>query len=87
MKYWFLSISSKTFKIKPWETVEALQLKTKYHKQDITNTNHLQYGAGIPPFIRGPYASMYCEKKWTIESLFFARGGKFSGLPAENNWF
>ena len=57
---------SKTFKIKPWETVEALQLKTKYHKQDITNTNHLQYGAGIPPFIRGPYASMYCEKKWTI---------------------
>jgi methylmalonyl-CoA mutase len=27
---------------------------------------HLQYGAGIPPFVRGPYASMYTQRPWTI---------------------
>ena len=53
-------------KNKTWDTIEGITLKNKYYKNDTTNTPHLKYGAGIPPYIRGPYASMYCERKWTI---------------------
>ena len=41
-------------------------MKSKYSINDIKNVKHLEFGVGSPPFLRGPYATMYCDKKWTI---------------------
>ena len=49
-----------------WHTIEDIELKKQYNLNDVKKVQHLKYGAGTPPFIRGPYASMYCDKKWTI---------------------
>lgn len=46
--------------------VEGIDVKNNYSADDIANANHLGYGAGSPPFLRGPYASMYINKPWTI---------------------
>ncbi|NMM49489.1 methylmalonyl-CoA mutase [Marinigracilibium pacificum] len=51
---------------KPWLSGEQLQIKAVYKPEDIEGMNHLQYGAGIPPFLRGPYSSMYVIRPWTI---------------------
>jgi methylmalonyl-CoA mutase len=47
-------------------TPEQIELKTHYSNDDLNNLNHLQFGAGIPPFLRGPYTSMYVQNPWTI---------------------
>jgi methylmalonyl-CoA mutase len=44
-------------------TAEGIRLKKNYSPDDITELN---FGAGAPPFLRGPYASMYLQKPWTI---------------------
>ncbi len=49
-----------------WETAEGIKLKSKYSIDDIKKIQHLDYGVGKPPFLRGPYSTMYCDKKWTI---------------------
>ena len=49
-----------------WKAAEEIQLKSKYHANDLKGIPHLQYGVGEPPYLRGPYTTMYCEKKWTI---------------------
>lgn len=35
-------------------------------KEAVENHDHLKFGAGLPPFLRGPYASMYLQRPWTI---------------------
>ncbi|GGB88560.1 methylmalonyl-CoA mutase [Dyadobacter sediminis] len=47
-------------------TAEEIRLKTVYTKNDVSGISHLHDGAGTPPFLRGPYASMYLERPWTI---------------------
>ncbi|KAA6434164.1 methylmalonyl-CoA mutase [Dyadobacter flavalbus] len=47
-------------------TAEEIRLKMIYTKKDTSGLAHLHYGAGTPPFLRGPYASMYLERPWTI---------------------
>ena len=49
-----------------WNSPETIAVKPAYTKEDITTLPHLQFTAGIPPFLRGPYASMYTQKAWTI---------------------
>ena len=49
-----------------WNASEGIKLKSKYSSNDIKNVKHLDFGAGTPPFLRGPYTTMYCDKKWTI---------------------
>ncbi|MBT1703886.1 methylmalonyl-CoA mutase [Chryseosolibacter indicus] len=49
-----------------WESPEKINVKPSYTKEDIQTFTHIGYGAGIPPFLRGPYASMYTTKPWTI---------------------
>ena len=49
-----------------WHTSELIDVKPLYNKSDIKNLEHLNYAAGIPPFLRGPYPAMYVTKPWTI---------------------
>lgn len=49
-----------------WRTVERIDVKLLYTKEDLNNVEHPGYVAGIPPFLRGPYATMYIVRPWTI---------------------
>ena len=49
-----------------WMTSEQIPVKSVYTAEDLQNMEHLNYAAGIPPFLRGPYASMYVMKPWTV---------------------
>jgi len=49
-----------------WMTPEQIPVKTRYTEEDLINMEHLNYAAGIPPFLRGPYSTMYVMNPWTI---------------------
>jgi methylmalonyl-CoA mutase len=49
-----------------WETPEQIKLKQAYTAADLENMEHLNYAAGIPPFLRGPYSTMFVMQPWTI---------------------
>ncbi len=49
-----------------FETSEEINIKSTYDVQDLKQLGHLGFGAGIEPFLRGPYSSMYTTKPWTI---------------------
>ncbi len=49
-----------------WQTPEKIPVKKRFDKTDIENLHHLDFAAGIPPYLRGPYASMYAVRPWTI---------------------
>ena len=48
------------------ETPEKISIKPVYTREDIEDLEHLEYAAGIPPYLRGPYSTMYAMRKWTI---------------------
>ncbi len=48
------------------ETPEGISLPSLFDHQAIADFDHLNYAAGIPPFLRGPYSSMYTVRPWTI---------------------
>ena len=47
-------------------TSESINLKSYYSKGDLKNLEQIDFGAGIEPFLRGPYSTMYITKPWTI---------------------
>jgi methylmalonyl-CoA mutase len=47
-------------------TMEQIEVKPLYVKGDLTQIEHLQYQAGMAPFLRGPYATMYVSRPWTV---------------------
>jgi methylmalonyl-CoA mutase len=49
-----------------WLTPELIPVKPVYTKADLEGMEHLNYVAGIPPFLRGPYSGMYAMRPWTI---------------------
>ena len=49
-----------------WVTPELIPVKPIYTKADLEGLEHLNYVAGIPPFLRGPYSGMYAIRPWTI---------------------
>jgi methylmalonyl-CoA mutase len=49
-----------------WLTAEGIPVKPLYTADDLRGMQHLEYAAGIPPFLRGPYSTMYCMQPWTI---------------------
>jgi methylmalonyl-CoA mutase len=49
-----------------WLSPEKIYVKPIYTRADHASLSHLNYSAGLPPFLRGPYASMYTSKAWTI---------------------
>nr|MCR5040024.1 methylmalonyl-CoA mutase [Bacteroidales bacterium] len=50
----------------PWETSERIMVKPAYTEKDVERMEHLNYAAGIAPFLRGPYSTMYVMRPWTI---------------------
>ncbi|MDY6037136.1 MAG: methylmalonyl-CoA mutase [Paludibacteraceae bacterium] len=49
-----------------WLTPEQIPVKPVYTKEDLEGLEHLNYAAGLPPFLRGPYSGMYPMRPWTI---------------------
>ena len=49
-----------------WNTPEQINLKKVFNHTDLAPVEHLNFIAGIPPFLRGPYSSMYATRPWTI---------------------
>ncbi|MGC8804237.1 MAG: methylmalonyl-CoA mutase family protein, partial [Bacteroidales bacterium] len=49
-----------------WQTAEGISVKPIFTAADLEELEHLHYAAGIPPFLRGPYSTMYVMKPWTI---------------------
>lgn len=52
--------------IKDWLTPEHIPVKNLYSMKDIEGLEQLDFAAGIPPFLRGPYSAMYAMRPWTI---------------------
>ena len=51
---------------KSFLTAENIELKQTYSEQDTENLHHLDFGAGFAPNLRGPYATMYVRRPWTV---------------------
>jgi len=51
---------------KDWLTPEQIPVKPVYGDSDLEGMEHLNYAAGLPPFLRGPYSTMYVMNPWTI---------------------
>ena len=49
-----------------WITPEQIPVKSYYTAADLRGMEHLDYAAGLPPFLRGPYSTMYATQPWTI---------------------
>ena len=49
-----------------WHTLEQIPVKSLYTEEDLHGLEHVGYQAGIPPFLRGPYATMYVFRPWTV---------------------
>lgn len=47
-------------------TAENIELKKTYSESEIASLEHLNFAAGIPPYLRGPYSTMYVRRPWTI---------------------
>ena len=52
--------------VEPWLTAEQIPVKGTYTAEDLEGMEHLNYAAGIAPFLRGPYSTMYVMRPWTI---------------------
>jgi len=51
---------------KDWLTAEQIGVKPVYGPDDLLEMEHLNYAAGIEPYLHGPYSTMYVMKPWTI---------------------
>jgi methylmalonyl-CoA mutase len=58
--------SLSNIRLSEWETAEHIRIRSLYTQADIADSGHIHFGAGIPPFLRGPYGSMYTLRPWTI---------------------
>ena len=50
----------------PFISAEGIEIKNNYNKNDLNDVKHLDFVAGIPPYLRGPYSTMYVRRPWTI---------------------
>jgi methylmalonyl-CoA mutase len=74
MKPNFKDINIKEFKaarsaVQPgskWLTPELIPVKPYYTKEETSGMEHLEYAAGLAPYLRGPYSVMYAMQPWTI---------------------
>lgn len=62
----FKPVQRTTSSDQAWLSPEKIDIQETYTKEDIASLDHLQFGAGVPPFLRGPYATMYTTKPWTV---------------------
>lgn len=61
-----LNTSDKALNSNYFETPEGIDIKTLYEESDINSLDFLHTWPGIPPYVRGPYPTMYTTKPWTV---------------------
>lgn len=49
-----------------WSTPEQIEVPNHFNKIEFSTLKHLDYVAGLPPYLRGPYSTMYVSRPWTI---------------------
>ena len=49
-----------------WKSPEQIDIKPLYTKEDVDQCEHTRFISGIPPYLRGPYPTMYVTRPWTI---------------------
>ncbi len=62
----FVAQQAATMPESNWLTPELIPVKPFYSKDDLEGMEHLNYAAGLPPYLRGPYSVMYAMQPWTI---------------------
>ena len=67
---------------KPWKTAEGILVKNYFQKEDLADAKHLDFAAGLPPYLRGPYSTMYVQQPWTIRQY-----AGFSTAEESNNFY
>jgi methylmalonyl-CoA mutase len=60
------SLVQDQFKNEVWESPEKIPVPAVLDAKTIQSLDYLNYGAGIPPYLRGPYSTMYITRPWTI---------------------
>ena len=65
-----------------WQTPEGIPVKPVYTKTDLEGLTHLSTMPGLPPFVRGPYSTMYVRRPWTIRQY-----SGFSTAEASNAFY
>ncbi len=48
------------------ESPEKIDIRTLYVRDDLSDAEHLGFVSGVPPYLRGPYPTMYISRPWTI---------------------
>ena len=62
-----------------WLSPEHIAVKSFYTPEDLKRLEHLEYAAGIAPYLRGPYSTMYVMHPWTIRQYAgFSKIGRAS---------
>ncbi len=52
--------------VKNWSTPEGIEVKPAFDASDVAGLDFLNTLPGVPPFLRGPYPTMYASRPWTI---------------------
>src|SRR3954454_2734877 len=52
--------------VEPWLTPEGIAVKSSYREADVEGIDFLDTWPGIPPYLRGPYPTMYVSQPWTV---------------------
>ena len=74
--------NSNTKNTDTYNTAEQIRIKSHYYKEDLKKAEHLGSIAGLPPFLRGPYSTMYVNRPWTIRQY-----AGFSTAKESNNFY
>ncbi|MEM9727863.1 MAG: methylmalonyl-CoA mutase family protein, partial [Myxococcota bacterium] len=65
-----------------WATPEGIHVKPMYTASDLDPVSHLETMPGLPPFLRGPYSTMYVRRPWTVRQY-----SGFSTAEASNAFY
>ncbi len=76
------SVAGRPFSELGWKTAEGINVKALYTAADRAGIEHLDTFPGFPPFVRGPYASMYINRPWTVRQY-----SGFSTAEASNAFY
>ncbi|WNG54949.1 methylmalonyl-CoA mutase [Archangium gephyra] len=66
----------------PWVTPEGIPVKPVFSAEDLQGVEHLGTMPGLPPFVRGPYSTMYVQQPWTVRQY-----AGFSTAEASNAFY
>jgi len=76
------SAHESTQRAEPWVTPEGIPVKPVFSAEDLQGVEHLGTMPGLPPFVRGPYSTMYVQQPWTVRQY-----AGFSTAEASNAFY